>query len=98
MRQLRLPWTSEALREGIRLLFREAAEFVAAEDIRRFNSERPAPLRKEWSPRRRRNWLRRTRSGGSECRQSHADLGYSRSSRNSPDHASELRKQLCSKP
>jgi hypothetical protein len=44
MRQLHLPSTSEALREGIRLLVREAAEISATEDIRRFYGERPAPL------------------------------------------------------
>jgi hypothetical protein len=44
MRQLHLSSTSEALREGIRLLVREAAEIAAAEDIRHFYGERPAPL------------------------------------------------------
>ncbi|MFL6074557.1 MAG: hypothetical protein ACJ73S_14275 [Mycobacteriales bacterium] len=44
MRQLHLPSTSEALREGIRLLVREAAEIAAAEDIRNFYGERSAPL------------------------------------------------------
>jgi hypothetical protein len=44
MRQLSLPSTSEALREGIRLLIREAAEVAAAEKIRRFYGEQPVPL------------------------------------------------------
>lgn len=44
MRQLHLPSTSEALREGIRLLVREAAEISAAENIRGFYGEQPAPL------------------------------------------------------
>ena len=44
MRQLHLTSTSEALREGIRLLVREAAEIGAAEDIRDFYGEQPAPL------------------------------------------------------
>jgi Arc/MetJ-type ribon-helix-helix transcriptional regulator len=43
MRQLRLPSTSEALREGLRLLIREAGELAAAEQIRRFYGEAPAP-------------------------------------------------------
>jgi Ribbon-helix-helix protein, copG family len=44
MRQLGLPSTSEALREGIRLLVREATEVAAAEEIRRFYGEKPVPL------------------------------------------------------
>jgi hypothetical protein len=44
MRQLHLSSTSEALREGIRLLTREAAEVAAAEEIQRFYGERPVPL------------------------------------------------------
>lgn len=44
MRQRSLPSTSEALREGIRLLIREAAEVEAAEEILSFYGQRPAPL------------------------------------------------------
>lgn len=44
MKQLHLSSTSEALREGIRLLVREAAEVAAAEDIRSFYGEQLAPL------------------------------------------------------
>jgi Arc/MetJ-type ribon-helix-helix transcriptional regulator len=44
MRQLGLRSTSEVLREGLRLLIREAAEIAAAEEIRRFYGERPVPL------------------------------------------------------
>lgn len=44
MQQLHLSSTSEALREGIRLLTREAAEVAAAEDIRRFYGGRAAPV------------------------------------------------------
>jgi hypothetical protein len=44
MRQLHLPSTSEALREGIRLLIREATEVAAAEEIRRFYGDKPAPV------------------------------------------------------
>jgi hypothetical protein len=44
MRQLHLPSTSEALREGIRLLTRQAAEVAAAERIRRFYGDAAAPL------------------------------------------------------
>ena len=44
MQQLHLSSTSEALREGIRLLVREAAEIAAAEEIRSFYGDRPAPL------------------------------------------------------
>ncbi len=44
MRQLQLPSTSEALREGIRLLIREASELAAAEKIRHFYDDVPAPV------------------------------------------------------
>jgi Arc/MetJ-type ribon-helix-helix transcriptional regulator len=44
MRQLHLSSTSEALREGIRLLIREAAEIAAADEVRSFYGERQAPL------------------------------------------------------
>jgi Arc/MetJ-type ribon-helix-helix transcriptional regulator len=44
MQQLHLSSTSEALREGIRLLTKEAAEVAASEDIRRFYGGRTAPL------------------------------------------------------
>ncbi len=44
MRQLSLPTTSEALREGIRLLLREAGEAAAAQEIERFYANRRAPL------------------------------------------------------
>jgi hypothetical protein len=44
MRQLSLPTTSEALREGIRLLLREAGEATAAHEIERFYANRRAPL------------------------------------------------------
>jgi hypothetical protein len=44
MRQLGLSSTSEALREGIRLLTREAAEVAAAEEIQRFYGDQPVPL------------------------------------------------------
>lgn len=44
MRQLGLTTTSDALREGIRLLAREAREITAAEEIRRFYGGEPAPL------------------------------------------------------
>lgn len=44
MKQLNLASASEALREGIRLLTREAAEVAAAEDIRRFYGAEQAPL------------------------------------------------------
>jgi hypothetical protein len=44
MRQLRLASTSEALREGIRLLIRDAAELAAAESIRQFYGGSGAPL------------------------------------------------------
>ncbi|MFK0218481.1 hypothetical protein ACIQWN_09860 [Streptomyces vinaceus] len=44
MRTLNLNSTSDALREGLRLLAREAAELGAAEEIRAFYQERGAPL------------------------------------------------------
>lgn len=44
MRQLSLTTTSEALREGLRLLAREAREVTAAEEIRHFYGGEPAPL------------------------------------------------------
>lgn len=44
MRTLDLTSTSDALREGLRLLAREAAELKAAEDIRSFYGGTPAPL------------------------------------------------------
>jgi hypothetical protein len=44
MRQLSLPTTSEALREGIRLLVREAREIAAADDIQHFYTGQRAPL------------------------------------------------------
>lgn len=44
MRQLSLATTSDALREGIRLLVREAREIAAAQDIQHFYAGRPVPL------------------------------------------------------
>lgn len=44
MRTLHLGSTSDALREGLRLLTREAAEVGAAREIRAFYREQPAPL------------------------------------------------------
>jgi Arc/MetJ-type ribon-helix-helix transcriptional regulator len=44
MRALNLSSTSDALREGLRLLAREAAEVTAAEEIRAFYTGEPAPL------------------------------------------------------
>lgn len=44
MRTLHLESTSDALREGLRLLAREAAEVGAAEELRAFYQGRPAPL------------------------------------------------------
>ncbi|GAA3936817.1 hypothetical protein GCM10022244_51660 [Streptomyces gulbargensis] len=44
MRTLRLGSTSDALREGLRLLAREAAEVGAAEEVRVFYRGRAAPL------------------------------------------------------
>jgi hypothetical protein len=43
MRRLHLASTSEALRAGIRLLTREAVETAAADNIRRYYGDRPAP-------------------------------------------------------
>ncbi|GAA4973104.1 hypothetical protein GCM10023205_44350 [Yinghuangia aomiensis] len=44
MRVLDLSSTSEALREGLRLLSREAAEVGAARELRTFYGGQPAPL------------------------------------------------------
>jgi hypothetical protein len=44
MQVLHIPSTSEALREGLRLLHREAAETQAADNIRAFYQGQPAPL------------------------------------------------------
>jgi hypothetical protein len=44
MRTLHLNSTSDALREGLRLLAREATEIDAAADIRAFYGAGPAPL------------------------------------------------------
>ncbi|MEU4272313.1 hypothetical protein [Streptomyces sp. NPDC026092] len=44
MRTLHLNSTSDALREGLRLLAREAAEVGAAEEIRAFYQEQAVPL------------------------------------------------------
>ncbi|NUP27170.1 MAG: hypothetical protein HOQ44_10845 [Nocardia sp.] len=44
MRTLDLASTSDALREGLQLLAKEAAEVGAAEEIRSFYREHPAPL------------------------------------------------------
>jgi hypothetical protein len=44
MRQLDLSTTSDALREGIRLLVREAGEIAAAQEIREFYGGAQAPL------------------------------------------------------
>lgn len=44
MQQMRLLSTSEALREGIRLLIHEASELAAAEKIRHFYGDVAAPL------------------------------------------------------
>ena len=44
MRTLNLVSTSDALREGLRLLVREAAEAGAAEEIRSYYEGQPAPL------------------------------------------------------
>lgn len=43
MRTLGLDSTSDALREGLRLLHREAREIEAAREIRAFYGDRPAP-------------------------------------------------------
>jgi hypothetical protein len=66
MRQLHLASASEALREGIRLLTREAAGVIAAEGIRRFYGAGQAPLPEGVVTRRKRSWLRPTPSGGSD--------------------------------
>lgn len=44
MRTLHLDSTSDALREGLRLLTREAGEIDAAADIRAFYAGAPRPL------------------------------------------------------
>ncbi len=44
MRTMHLGSTSEALREGLRLLAREAREIDAAADIRAFYADRSAPM------------------------------------------------------
>jgi len=44
MRALNLSSTSDALREGLRLLTREAAEVGAADELRAFYRGQPAPL------------------------------------------------------
>lgn len=44
MRTLELSSTSDALREGLRLLAREAAEVGAANELRAFYGGQPAPL------------------------------------------------------
>lgn len=44
MRQFQLPSTSEALRAGLRLLVREAAEVSAAADIEGFYRDQLVPL------------------------------------------------------
>jgi hypothetical protein len=44
MRALNLSSTSDALREGLRLLAREAAEVGAADELRAFYRGQPAPL------------------------------------------------------
>ncbi|MFC8517804.1 hypothetical protein [Streptomyces sp. NPDC057257] len=43
MQSLKLPSVSDALREGLRLLSREAAEVAASEEIRAFYQGGPAP-------------------------------------------------------
>ncbi|WP_234383215.1 hypothetical protein [Streptomyces dysideae] len=43
MQSLNLPSVSDALREGLRLLSREAAEVAASEEIRAFYQGAPAP-------------------------------------------------------
>ncbi|MFF3820851.1 hypothetical protein ACFYYD_30430 [Streptomyces bluensis] len=43
MQSLNLPSVSDALREGLRLLSREAAEMAASEEIRAFYEGSPAP-------------------------------------------------------
>ncbi|WP_210749434.1 hypothetical protein [Nocardia vermiculata] len=44
MQTLGLASTSDALREGLKLLTREAAEVSAAEEIREFYGDQPTPL------------------------------------------------------
>jgi hypothetical protein len=44
MRTLHLDSTSDALREGLRLLTREATEMDAAAEIRAFYAGKPAPM------------------------------------------------------
>jgi len=44
MRQLSLATTSDALREGLRLLVREAKEIAAAQEIHQFYAGGRAPL------------------------------------------------------
>ncbi|HWM39506.1 MAG TPA: hypothetical protein VNS49_20565 [Streptomyces sp.] len=44
MRTLHIDSTSDALREGLHLLAREAGEVRAAEEIRAFYGDRPVPL------------------------------------------------------
>jgi hypothetical protein len=44
MRQLSLTTTSDALREGIRLLVNEAREIAAAQEIQNFYGGEPTPL------------------------------------------------------
>jgi hypothetical protein len=44
MRTMHLTSTSDALREGLRLLAREAAEIDAATEVRAFYGGEPAPL------------------------------------------------------
>lgn len=44
MERLNLSSTSDALREGLRLLSREAVEVAAAEEIRAFYHGEPAPV------------------------------------------------------
>jgi hypothetical protein len=50
MRTMHLDSTSDALREGLRLLAREATEIDAAADIRAFYADRPVPLPDGVSP------------------------------------------------
>jgi hypothetical protein len=44
MRTLQIDSTSDALREGLHLLAREAGEVRAAEEIRSYYADRPTPL------------------------------------------------------
>ena len=50
MRTLNLSSTSDALREGLRLLAREAAELGAADELRAFYGSQPAPLPEGTAP------------------------------------------------